>query len=353
MNVSVSTEVTTYLREEDEADLPTALLDQSKLEAIIDRVKTQAKAALPEVLDISKSGHQALLRSAAYKIRQSKSAIDKAALALTEDYRAKTAKINAVRKYGTATIEEFHDEFRRPLTEEEEREKAAAAELQAQLDAIAVPNTLAVMTAEQIAGWITLFDGINPDDGSWPKVEEVARHKKSEALAALCSARDAAVKRERDAAELEKLRAEAAERARNDALAAAAVRKAEREENERKAREEAAQRAADAARLQAEREAAEKVEAAQRAQREAEEARERAVQEERDRSAAEKRLQELAAAARADNARIRTRALGRLANSISSLLSDIEITPDQRDQVTMVIAKAIADGKLPCTEFKP
>jgi hypothetical protein len=349
MNVSVSTEVTTYLREEDEADLPAALLDQTKLDAIIERVKTQAKAALPEVLDISKPGHQALLRSAAYKIRQSKSAIDKAALAMTEDYRAKTAKINAVRKYGTATIEEFHDEFRRPLTEEEEREKAAAAELQAQLDAIAVPNTLAIMTAEQIAGWIVLFEGINPDDGSWPKVEDVARHKKSEALVALHGAHAAAVKREREAAELEQLRAEAAERARNDALAAAASRKAEREENERKAREEAAQRAADAARLQAERDAAEKVEAAQQAQREAEEARERAVQAERDRAAEEKRLKDEADAKRAENKRIRGRALKTIAEAILFSIGDKTAKGDIADAIAM----DIINGKIAGVEWKP
>jgi hypothetical protein len=345
MNVSVSTEVTTYLREEDEADLPAALLDQTKLDAIIERVKTQAKAALPEVLDISKPGHQALLRSAAYKIRQSKSAIDKAALAMTEDYRAKTAKINAVRKYGTATIEEFHDEFRRPLTEEEEREKAAAAELQAQLDAIAVPNTLAIMNAEQIAGRIALFEGINPDDGNWPNVEEVARHKKTEALVALRGAHAAAVKREKEAAELEQLRAEAAERARAEALAAAAARKAEREAAEAKAREEAAQRAADAARLQAERDAAEKVEAAQRAQREAEERAAAAAQEERDRAAEEKRLKDEADTKRAENKRIRGRALKEI---VAALLADTGDT-----EVAERIALALMDGRVPHMRFVP
>jgi hypothetical protein len=350
VNVSVSTELTSYLREEDEADLPAALLDQSKLEVIIDRVKAQAKAALPEPLDITKPGHQALMRSAAYKIRQSKSAIDKAALAMTEDYRAKTAKINAVRKFGTGTIEEFHDEFRRPLTEEEEREKAAAAALQARLDAIWVQSSMLIdMTSQGIAMCIEAVEAINPDDGTWPKVEEVARHKKTEALVALRGAHAAATKREKEAAELEQLRSEAAERARNEALAAAAARKAEREENERKAREEAAQRAADAARLQAERDAAEKVEAAQQAQREAEEARERAVQAERDRAAEEKRLKDEADAKRAENKRIRGRALKTISEAIRISMGDMTAKGEMADAIAM----DIINGKIAGVEWKP
>lgn len=75
-----------------EADLPAALASEEKMRALVARVEAQARAQMPEPDTSGEAGRQAI-RSTARKVTRSKTAIDKAALALTEEMRARTAAV--------------------------------------------------------------------------------------------------------------------------------------------------------------------------------------------------------------------------------------------------------------------
>lgn len=229
----------------------------ARLEADVRAVKT----------DISTAIGREQVRSLAYKVTRSKTALDAMGKALTDDARAQIDAVNAERR----TIRDFMDalaeDVRRPLTEWENAEKERVAGHERALAAmVEAPSYGATETAADLELRLSYLRSYPARD--WREFAQRA----ADTLAAEIERTErllvAAQKREAEAAELARLRAEEAERARLEA-----------------------------ARLQAEREARIAAEAAERAQRQAEEraahaARVAAEQAEAERRAAERLRQE-------------------------------------------------------------
>lgn len=259
-------------------------------EPLLSRLEKEAReqAAL---LDIATPAGRSAIASLAFKIARSKTALDKAGKDLKAEWKAKSDAVDAERRIIWDRVEALQTEIRAPLTAYEDAEKAAIAAHEAALaEIVAPPEYGQTETAAEIGQRIVrLRAGSNRD---WGLFAPRAQAATAAEIARMEGLHAAAVKREADAAELVRLRAEAAERQRLAEIEAqrerekAIARRAE-EEATRRAQEEADRQAKEAAAaaeaaLQAareetarkEREAAEALEAERRrAEREAEETR--------------------------------------------------------------------------------
>ncbi len=279
------------------------LLDTEKFDVWYETLKASA----PTDADVTTRKGQDALRSYAAKVRSEKASIDKARLRLTKEWRDMTAQANEAGKIIGERLESLAVEVRKPLTDWEEAEKARVAECEATIERIiaagtvTLDDTAATVRERGAAIWQTEIDaerfGALFDRASTAKDHTVSLLKT--ALARL-------TQEEADRAELDRLRAEAAEREARE--------QAEREAREAEERAEAEAKAAEERRIAAEKAEAERIarverEAAERAQREAEAAA-RAEQERRDRQHAEalaaerRRAEEAERAAQAERDRI-------------------------------------------------
>jgi hypothetical protein len=225
------------------------LTDVKTYEQFYASIKAKIAASEP---DVSTDSGRKKIKSLAYAITRSKTAIDDAGKSRTEEWRKLTNQVNAQRKRVREELEELAAEARWPVTEWEEAEERrtdAVAEFfhrirdyktlehGADSDAIKLRlNRLAEMTLD---GTILLERTAEGESAL-----AVAYENLTQALAA-------AEKAEADARELERLRAEneartkaereAAEKAEQERLAKEAAERAEAEAKRRE--EEAAERA--------------------------------------------------------------------------------------------------------------
>lgn len=278
------------------------LLDNEKFDAFYARMKAETDKLVP---DTSTAKGRDEIRSMAARVTRAKTAIDKARLALTKQWRDQVKMANDAGKVIEERLDALAEEVRKPLTEWEEAEKARTAECQA---IIAELRTAAIITAEDTSAtvrergnkvWHTVLDPERFGD-----MMAEAAEAKEHAITALKAALARLTKEEADRAELERLRAEAAER--------------ERIEAERRAAEEAEQRRRAAEQAERERIERAKLEAAEAAAREAEEKAHR-EQEERERAHADalaaerRRAEEAERSAQAERERIEAEEAARVA----------------------------------------
>jgi len=240
--------------------------DDTVLPAFVAEIKAEI-AALP--VDLTTDSGRKAIASLAYSISTRKTPIIAAGAALTEDWRKKTAGVNALKSKVEQQLDALRDLARAPLTEWEDAEKKRKDRI---VSALAFFAQAAVVptgsTVESIDATVAKVDAIQIGH-EFGDSETRAKQDKFAALAKLAEARAAIVKADAERAELEKLRAEAQERERA-AQAAEEKRLAEEEERQRIA--DAEKRAADAAeaKLKADAEAA--IEAERRKAQEAEQA---------------------------------------------------------------------------------
>jgi hypothetical protein len=280
------------------ADALTVFTTPEQIDPILARIRQEIDAFVP---DISSKRGRDNVASMAYRVARSKTYLDGVGKELVDELKDVPKKIDASRKRIRETLDAWQKEVRRPLTEWEDAEEARVnrikgilAELQAVIDdkverpALIIRERLAEVKAEAIT------------EERFGEYTGAAAELKDKAIAALEVQIATAEKREADAAELARLRAEAevraqaereakakqdaedrerraaeaaaaAERAKAEAAAKAAAEAAERKEREHKAAIEAAERKAveAAARAKAEVEAGIAREAAEKAKREA------------------------------------------------------------------------------------
>jgi hypothetical protein len=86
------------------------------------------------VPDTSTETGRDAIRSNAFKVTKAKTTLDKCALRLTEDWRLKTAAVNASRKIMVAELDQLAKEMRKPLTEWEALEDKRLDECRAQME---------------------------------------------------------------------------------------------------------------------------------------------------------------------------------------------------------------------------
>ncbi len=306
------------------------LLDHQKFDDFYEAIRRETAAHVP---DVSTAKGREAIKSLAYKVTRTKTALDDAGKKLTEDARARINKVDAARRNIREKLDSLRDEVRRPLTEWEVAEEARLEKVATTLaDLKASAVVLLDDTAQSVEQRLAALQALVIDEATFQDAHEAAVAQLEAARMVLVAAVERLSREERERAELERLRAEAAARAeaerleaeqkarqeaearaRADAEAAAVRAKAEaeeraaREEAEQKARVAAAAKAAEEAarqeaerKSQAEREAAERAHAeALAAERQRADEAEAARKAEADRIAAEEARREAAATAEA------------------------------------------------------
>jgi hypothetical protein len=248
------------------------------LTALVDRLKQEVRAQLA-TLDVSIPSQRARIISLSARVASAKVKLDKLGDSLIEEHRAVVTAVNSDRKAMRDDLDAFKVEVRKPVTDLENAETArkAAHERELQEIANAGPYTLTNWSVLSVEAMRDRLREIETDPRGWQEFATRAAQTKAYAKAQILQAIEAKEAHEAARIELDRLRAEAAERAIK-----------EREEAAAKAAQEAAERrAAEQARIA--REAAERER--QRVENERAEAEARAKQAEAERIAAEQKAE--------------------------------------------------------------
>jgi colicin import membrane protein len=224
-------------------------------------------------IDLTTERGRKAIASMAYKVAQTKAAIDEAGKTLTAEWRDKINVVDEARRNIRTRLDALKIEVRKPLTEWEEAEEAREATVSAILAFLR--NASVVMaheTAEDVAERLSDIRARILDPAVLQGAQGIAENLRDAAVDTLGNAHARLIKEAEDRAELELLRTREAERLARQEAEREEAEKATREAAEaeraalaaahakevRKANEEAiAKRAAEAARAEAERQHAE------------------------------------------------------------------------------------------------
>jgi hypothetical protein len=180
---------------------------------LLDRIERAARQAA-QGLDASTEQGRDGIRSLAHQIAKRKVWLDKQGLALTEEWRSGTKRVNEERKRVVTTLDSLQEDIRRPLTEYETRDKRRVEAHEAALAAlVAAPGVLEAMSLDALRARLAALE--NPEPArDWEEFSDRARSTVAAEVGRTMRLLDAAEKREREVREREQLRAENAERGR-------------------------------------------------------------------------------------------------------------------------------------------
>lgn len=307
------------------------LTDPKKAEALFTEIEQEIAGFS---YDLSTGIGRSAVASLAHKIARTKTAIDAAGLALTEDWRKRTLSVNAERSMFKTKLDALRDKARAPLDAWEAAEEQRQNVVKAIIARINRDGMVTVEdTSKTVAERAAALKAVDITETVFLDEFQNASDARDRAVTALGSGYRRLVQEEADRAELSRLRAAEAERDR----AAAAERDAAAAEA-RRVQEAAEAEAATQRRI---------TEAAEQARREAEEA---AAAEVRKRDAAEAaRLAEAARIAEADRVRAAD------ANHRQEVQAEVEVAlvrfgVAQSKAVKIVLA--IAAGEVPHVAIK-
>ena len=261
---------------EAQADAVALFTDEKRYSEFYERIRSKVSGFEP---DLSTPKGRAAIASLAFKVTKSKTALDKAGLQLTADWREKINAVNGARRKMVDELDELAKEVRKPLTEWEDAEKSRLADVESRIQAMRDKRVIeeGETSADLEARGRELHDCQLDPELFQERLEE-AEEVKAETVRILAQAMHRMREAEAERAELARLRKAEEERLAREAEQAA---QREREEAERKAKEEeeARQRREEEARQAAIREAEER---ARKEAEEAAEARRKAEEEERE-----------------------------------------------------------------------
>jgi colicin import membrane protein len=236
------------------------LLDDKKRDALFEHINNEIAEFKH---DLSTAAGRDATRAFAAKIVKTKTAAEAARTSLTEEWRTKTATVNTAGKVVKETLTEMAARARAPLTEWETAEETRVTECEGAIAAFTRAGVVAIdATSQAVRDTIADLEGRAIDAARFQGMTEAAIKARNHALELLNAALARIEKAEADAAELEALRRQAAERAAEDEArrladeAAAAAKVAEEAEaaraqaaaeEEKRRTEEAATRAAEEA----------------------------------------------------------------------------------------------------------
>jgi colicin import membrane protein len=183
------------------------LLHPERFDQFYERVKARTEEFTP---DLSSAKSRAEVASRAFEVTKVGTTLNKAGLALTEDWRARTKAVNDARMPMVERMKQLAAEVRRPLTEWEEAEDTRVAANDATLAeirqaAIVTPeDTSETVAARGREVYLRTFDA-----PQWLEDEaNEAELAKGHTVNTLLAAKARLVKEEQDRAELEELRRE-------------------------------------------------------------------------------------------------------------------------------------------------
>ena len=232
------------------------------MDPLLGKIKEHVLSFVPDVTTKKGRGE---IASMAYKVAQTKTLLDNLGKDLTADWKAKAKVVDEERKRMREELDALKDQVRTPLTEFENREKERVAALEKRIElirALAIDNDESgnKLSPKQLAERLVAAKGV--DIESFEEMVTDAALAKDKAIAALEAHVARREREEAEAAELERLRKDAAEREQR-----------EREELIRREAEEKVRREAEeAARKEREQREREKAEAEAAIIREREEA---------------------------------------------------------------------------------
>ncbi|MBN4831689.1 hypothetical protein [Enterobacter hormaechei] len=283
-------------------DLAPSIYVENGLEKFLEQIRD----GVNEVPDLSTAKGRARIASLAAQVSRSKTAVEKPGRDYLKRLKEQPKVVEAELRRFVTECDQLRDEVRRPLTEWEDAEKARTEALQQRLVELrALAEVIDVagnyLPSADIQARILEAKSVVLDD-SWQERAAEAGVAKDSTIQQLEASLAVAQKREHEAAELERLRKEAEEKARlerEEAIRREAAEQAKRDaEAKAQAEIDAAARREAEAKAATERAEREKIEAQQKAEREAKAAAEKAEQEKNDAIAAERRRQEEAEAVR-------------------------------------------------------
>ncbi|MDF7627679.1 hypothetical protein PUG46_00180 [Erwiniaceae bacterium L1_55_4] len=347
---------------------------KEQLDPIIEAIEKEARSLVPDTT--TKKGRDAIA-SMAHKVARSKTYIDNAGKDLVAELKALPKQIDESRRVVRERLDALKDEVRRPLTEWEQAEDERKQALQQRLSGLraladVIDDAGNYLPSTDIQARLSEAKAVTLDD-NWQEIATEAGVAKDATVQKLEAAAIVAKQREDQAAELERLRKEAEEKARRDheeklKQEAAEDARREAEQNAQVEREEAARREAEL-KAKAEKAERDRIAAQERAEREAREAQERTAklaQEAREQAEREKQAaiaEEQRKAKAADDARIREEkrvadeAAKRAANEahrktigtavVNALIANAGLTRVQAIDVLM----QIKDGNIPHTSI--
>ncbi|EUD08493.1 hypothetical protein [Providencia alcalifaciens] len=248
-----------------------------KVNQMLAHIKTLAEEERKELdSDLSVAKNRKAFASLAYKVTQTKTAIDKAGKLVVDDLKELPKKVDAARKLFRDELDLLSDDIRKPVTEyeleEKAREEAAALKKQIELDheeALQMNELFDLRKAEEERQRIAREEEMKRQAAEQARLE--AERKAQKEI-------EAAAQREREAKEA----AERAEREKQEAI--------QRAEQEAKETKEKAERDAKEAQERAEREKQAAIEAERKKAQEAEQT--RLAEEERKRQEDAKRQED-------------------------------------------------------------
>ena len=261
-------------------------------------------------------------RSHVYKLRQSKSAIDKARKEAKATALEYGRRVDAEAKALTDGVEKMIARHDAPLREIEERETARVAEIRARINLLIEYAVVAELGGAALRARLQRAKDIAIDDTFAEFIGEAAKAKDA-ALSAIESAIVATEKAEAEKAELERLRLAEADRQQKERelqIAIEAANKATQTAAAESQRREAEQKAnAERERLQlvAEKEAAERREAEAKLQAE------RAARVERERIEAEQAAEAAAEAKRIENKKLREKTHAAIVKKLAPFMNEV------------------------------
>jgi hypothetical protein len=193
-------------------DLP-ALFSAETAEPLTAVVVKIEKACLAEVFDMDDEKSRDACRSLAAKIARSKTTLESAGKKLSDDLRAKIAPINELRKLSEDRLDALKVKVRAPLTKWEAAEKDRIAEINATLETLRlIAGTIENASVGTCEETLERLKNIPADEDTFHEFAEIGIPLHADAMKAVEAALDAAQVREAEAAELEALRKEKADR---------------------------------------------------------------------------------------------------------------------------------------------
>lgn len=324
---------------------PAVVFAPGGVESIVSKLEADVRAVST---DISTEAGRKAVASLAYKVARSKTALDDMGKQLVADLKVQTGKIDAERRVIRDRLDALRDEVRKPLDDFENAEKSRVEAHEAAIAAMTQLLHTPAASSDDVRRYLDELSRIAQRD--WQEFSARATATADEVRSRLNQSFADITKREEEAAELARLRAEQVAREQADREARIAAEAAERAKAaaEAQARREAEQVAAKAAAEQArvERERAEAIARADRAEADKKAAAEKA---ERDRTAAieaeRKRVADAAAKDAADKAR-REKDKAHRAKLNNEALAALTALGVETELAKAVIA-AIARGEVP------
>ena len=257
------------------------------VQAILDDIRQKATSIVP---DVSTAKGRKEIASVAYSVAKTKTYLDGLGKDLTDKYKEIPKKIDANRKLIRDYLDALKDEVRAPLTQYEAAEEARVAALNERMAVFAnAKEASGELSSAELDHLLQQIEAI-AIDGSWQEMTTQAGVAKDAALLHLRAVIETAKAREAQAAELERLRQEAAAREQADRerriaeeAAAAEARRQEQARIDAERQVVLAKEREDQARIAAEQAELRRQQAEANAKRQAEEAAARAAEQERQR----------------------------------------------------------------------